>query len=139
MTPEQIRAAVSASPALLSLATQRDTATISMQLSVGRWRWAPTEIGKGTLLETLGLATGNALCDLIDNQADYRHVKHLLTDGRLRLDSALVRSTLEQLTVGGLLTVEERDRLLALAQQPDPVDERDVLLAIFNEDGTLRI
>lgn len=146
MTPDEIRAAVSASPELLAhaQAVPPNTVAIAAGLSAGRTKWRATEIGKGTILEVLGLAVGNALCDLIDNTAEYRHVKHLLIDGRLRLDSTLVRATLAslvgvQIATGVTFTATHRDDLLALALQADIVDEFDVRVALLNNDGTLKV
>lgn len=103
--------------------------TIAQRLSVGRTQWVATEVGKGTILETIGLTAGNVLCDYIDSAADFRHVKHLLTDGRLRLDSALVRSTLASM-VPALLTQAQCNALLALAQRTNPVTDAEVQTAL---------
>ena len=146
MTPEQIRSAISADPELLALVHGYVQApswgTVAAALGVDEW--VPTEIGKGLILETLGLDVGNALCDLLDAVPAYRHVRHLLTDGRLRLDSLLVRATLQQLvgvTIadGVTFTQADADKLFALARQRSTVEELDVLRAVFTPDGLLRI
>lgn len=140
MTPDAIRAAVAASPELLALAKQAtaDTQAIADALSLGRTRAVPTEIGNGTILEVLGLTTGNALLDVINNQPDFRHVKPLVEQGRLRLDSVLVQATLQSL-VPAVLTQAQATALLARAQMPDPVPEFDVRCALWADDGALKV
>jgi hypothetical protein len=82
-----------------------------------RARTVPTEVGNGTILEVLGLATGNALLDVMYGNSDFRHVKPLLEQGRLRLDSPLTRAALDSL-VGFVLTEAQAEALKAKATQP---------------------
>ena len=112
----------------------RDTALIAAQLSAGRRRLVPTEIGNGAILEKIGLPTGNALLDLINSAPDFRHVKPLLEQGRLRVDSPLVRATLDSL-VPALLSRAQADALLALAEVPDPVSEYAVRCVAWSDSG----
>ena len=134
MTPDEIRAAISADPALQALVP--DTQAIADALSVGRTRYVETQIGVGTIIEVLGLATANTVLDVIYSAPDYRHVKSLLDQGRLRLDSAFVRDALQSM-VPALLTQEQRDALVARAAVSDPVNEYNVRIAIhYNADGT---
>lgn len=107
----------------------RDDGAIAAALSVGRTKLVPTEIGNGSILETIGLAAGNALLDTIAAVPDFRHVKPLLEQGRLRVDSALVRGTLDSL-VPAVLTQAQADALKALAVKPDPVSANDVARAL---------
>ena len=136
MTPEEIRAAISADPALQALVP--DTQAIADALSVGRTRYVETQIGVGTIIEVLGLATANAVLDVIYSAPDYRYVKPLLDQGRLRLDSAFVRGALQSM-VPALLTQQQRDALVARAAVSDPVNEYNVRVAIYNDDGSLRV
>lgn len=136
MTPEEIRAAISADPALQALVP--DTQAIADALSVGRTRYVETQIGVGTIIEVLGFATANAVLDVIYSAPDYRHVKPLLDQGRLHLDSPFVRGALQAM-VPALLTQEQRDALVARAAVSDPVNEYDVRMAIYNDDGSLRV
>lgn len=136
MTHDEIRAAIAADEVLQALVP--DTEALADALSAGRTRFVHTEIGVGTIIEVLGLATANAVLDVIYSAQDYRHVKPLLDQGRLRLDSAFVRATLQAM-VPALLTQVQCDALLARAQVTDPVSEFDVRCAIFNDDGTLRV
>lgn len=107
----------------------RDDGAIAAALSIGRTKLVPTEIGNGLVLETIGLVSGNALLDVIATAPDFRHVKPLLEQGRLRMDSAMVRSTLDSL-VPAVITQGEADALKALAVQPDIVMAQDVARAL---------
>lgn len=107
----------------------RDDGAIAAALSLGRTKLVPTEIGNGAILETIGLATGNKLLDLISSAPDFRHVKPLLEQGRLRVDSSLVRATLDSLAPT-LLTQGEVNALKALAERPDPISPQQVAQAL---------
>lgn len=142
MTPQEIRDAIAASPALTALVP--DTQAIADALSVGRTRTAPTDAGNGTVLEALGLTVGNALLDVLYSQAAYRHVKPLLEQGRLRLDSPLCAAALgalvgQQIAQDVTFTSQHLAALMARAAVPDPVPEFDVRRAIFADDGTLLV
>ncbi len=136
MTADEIRAAIAADPALQALVP--DSQAIADALSVGRTRYVETQIGVGTIIEVLGLATANAVLDVIYSAPDYRHVKPLLDQGRLRLDSAFVRGALQSM-VPALLTQAQCDALIARAAAPDPVGEYVVRVAIYNDDGSLKV
>ena len=123
------------SPELLA---QRDTQAIAEAVSLGRVKRVPTEIGNGTILQTIGLTTGNALLDVLNQAAEFRHVKPLLEQGRLRVDSDLVRSTLDSL-VPAVLTAVQAQALKALAEQPDPVDEYAVRCIAWSDDGVWQL
>lgn len=113
----------------------RDTAAIAGALSEGRTQLVPKEIGSGTIIETIGLAAGNALLDVLYAQADFRHVKPMLEQGRLRVDSALVRATLDSLAGAGVITAAQCAALKALAEAPSPVSEYAVRRAVWSDDG----
>lgn len=112
----------------------QDAQVIADALSVGRTRLEATEIGNGSILETIGLAAGNALLDVINTAPDFRYVRPLLEQGRLRVDSVLVRATLDSL-VPAVLTLAQADALKALAAVPDPVDEYSVRVLSWSDDG----
>ena len=137
MTADEIRAAIAADPALQALVP--DTQAIADALSVGRTRWKHTEIGVGTVIEVLGLAVANPVLDALYAAPDYRHVKPLLDQGRLRLDSVAQVGMLQPLVTGGLLTQAQLDALIARAKEPAPVAEYDVRMAIYNDDGSLKV
>ena len=135
MTAEEIRAAIAADPALQALVP--DTQAIAVALSVGRTRWKHTDIGVGTIIEVLGIAAANPVLDALYAAPDYRHVKPLLDQGRLRLDVVAQGGMLQPLVTGGLLTQAQLDALIARAKEADPVDEYQVRIAIhYNADGT---
>ena len=137
MTAEEIRAAIAADPALQALVP--DTVALAAALSVGRTRYVETNIGVGTIIEVLGLAAANPVLDALYASPDYRHVKVLLDQGRLRLDAVAQAGMLQPLVTGGLLTQAQLDALVARAKEPAPVDEYAVRVAIYNDDGSLRV
>lgn len=120
------------------LLATRDTGAIAAALSAGRKRLVPTEVGNGLILETIGLDAGNALLDYLYNEPQFRHLKPLLEQGRLRLDSPMVRATIDAF-VPALLTPAQADALKALAEVPDPVDEMDVRKACWSDDGVWQV
>ena len=137
MTHDEIRAAIAADPALQALVP--DTQAIAAALSVGRTRYVETQIGVGTIIEALGLAAANPVLDALYASPDYRHIKPLLDQGRLRLDVVAQAGMLQPLVTGELLTQAQLDALVARAKEPDPVDEYAVRVAIYNDDGSLRV
>ena len=137
MTHDEIRAAIAADPALQALVP--DTQAIAAALSVDRTRWKHTEIGVGTIIEVLGLAAANPVLDALYTAPDYRHVKPLLDQGRLRLDVVAQAGMLQPLVTSELLTQAQLDALVARAKEPAPVDEYDVRMAIYNDDGSLKV
>lgn len=120
MTAQEIRDAIAASQELQELAAIRNDAAIAVILSVGRTKLTPTEVGVGTILEVLGLDLGNTLIDTINAAPQFRHIRPLLEQGRLRLDSALVQTTLQGL-VPAMLTQSQADALANRARIPDPI------------------
>lgn len=137
MTADEIRAAIAADPALQALVP--DTQAIAAALSVGRTRYVETQIGVGTIIEVLGLAAANPVLDALYASPDYRHVKPLLDQGRLRLDVVAQAGMLQPLVTGGLLTQAQLDALIARAKEAAPVAEYDVRMAIYNDDGSLKV
>lgn len=137
MTHDEIRAAISADPALQALVP--DTQAIADALSTGRTRYVETHIGVGTIIEVLGIAAANPVLDALYASPDYRHVKPLLDQGRLRLDVVAQAGMLQPLVTGGLLTQAQLDALIARAKEAAPVAEYDVRMAIYNDDGSLKV
>lgn len=138
MTSSDIRDAILASPELLDLAHAHNLQAVATSLSGTQTKLVPTEVGNGTILEVLGLIVGNALLDVINTSPDFRYVKPLVEQGRLRLDAPLTIAALQSM-VPAVLTQEQADSLLARAQVPDTVTAWDVSSAIYNDNGTLRI
>jgi hypothetical protein len=110
-------------PALLA---SRDFDAIAAFISVGRTKPSTREIGNGTILEVLGLTTGNALLDVINTVPDFRHVKPLIEQGRLTAGSPLVQATVQALVPMGVLAQPQADALCALGFDPDPVTAQQV-------------
>lgn len=107
----------------------RDHDAIAAAVNVGRKRRNKREIGNGTILETLGLAAGNALLDVINSAPDFRHVKPLVEQGRLVISSPLVQATVDSL-VPSVLTQAQADALKALGWEDDPVTAVQVAAAL---------
>lgn len=137
MNVTEIRAAIAADPALMALLP--DSRAIADALSQGRTRANNFEIGNGLILATIGIEAGNALLDALYNTVEFRYVKPLLEQGRLDVSSPLVAGALAQLVENEVISQAEADALIALGQDPDPVNELDVRRAIWNDDGTRAI
>ena len=113
-----------------ALIASRDFDAIAAVVNIGRTKPNTREIGNGTILEVLGLATGNALLDVINTVPDFRHVKPLVEQGRLTVGSALVQATVQSLVPQGVLTQAEADALCALGFDMDPVTAARVASAM---------
>lgn len=135
-TKEEIRGLINSDPETKALIP--NTEAIAQRLSAGRVKYVHTEIGTGTIVEALGLSAGNQVLDVIYNQPDYRHVKPLLDQGRLRLDSVFVRSALQSM-VPALITQEQCNALISRSETQDSISEFEVRCAIFNDDGSLAV
>ena len=88
------------------------------------------EIGKGRVLGTIGLEVGNTLLDIIDNVADFRHVKQLVANGWLDVGDALTRAMIDQ-----VCAPEDGAALKALAEISTPIDEMTVRRVCWSADG----
>ena len=86
-----------------------------------------TEIGVGTIIEVMGLADGNTFLDALFNTPDYRHIRPLLEQGRLRMDSPFVRGTLAGL-IGVLVTQAQHDAFLALCTRTRMVSRAEQVI-----------
>ena len=115
------------SPELLAT---RDHDAIAAQVNIGRIRPSSLEIGNGTVLETIGLTAGNALLDAIHNGPDFRHVRPLLEQGRLKAASPLIAGALAGLVQANVIEQEHADALLALGTEPNPVTPYQVAQAM---------
>jgi len=138
MTPEQqaeLRTRAHADPACAAALAARDCATLAQILSDGRTCGNEREIGYGTILETIGIDAGNRLIDHIQAAPAMRHVVPMLDQGRLRIGSALVQTTLRQFGAE-VITPADADKLCELGQQPDPLTAQQVGVALFNPDGS---
>ena len=111
------------------LLAAKEHGQIAALVSAGRTKPSGLQVGKGTILETIGLAAGNAFLDVIDTQPDFRHVRGLIAEGRLIISSSLVTATIQSL-VPAVLTQAQADALLALATVPAPVSVQEVITAM---------
>ena len=111
------------------LIAAKEHGQIAALVSVGRTKPSGLQVGKGTILETIGLAAGNAFLDVIDTQPDFRHVRGLVAEGRLIISSPLVMGTISSF-VPAVLTQAQADALLALATVPAPVSVQEVITAM---------
>lgn len=139
MTPDQqaeLRAAVRENAACAAALAARDCDEIARIMSVGRTCGNDREIGYGTILEVIGLAAGNQLIDFIKSNDDLRNVVPLLEQGRLRIGSLMVQTTLKSFVAAGAVNQANADHLCALGLQPDRLDRAHVIEALFNPDGT---
>ena len=108
------------------LLASRDPDALAAAVNAGRTKPNAREIGNGTILETLGLAAGNAFLDVINTVPDFRHVKPLVEQGRLVVGSALVQATVQSMVGTGVLSQGEADALCALGWDADPVTAQQV-------------
>lgn len=118
-----------------ALIASRDFDAIALAVSAGRTKANTREIGNGTILEVLGLATGNALLDVINTVPDFRYVKPLVEQGRLTVGSPLVQSTVQALVPMGVLKQADADALCTLGFDPDPVTAAQVTQALVDDGG----
>lgn len=112
------------------LIAAKEHGQIAALVSAGRTRPSSREIGNGTILETIGLTHGNAMLDVIYNDANFRHVKPLLEQGRLIVGSPLVVATIQGMAANGVIPAAARDALLALTVEPAPVSVQEVIKAM---------
>ena len=102
-----------------------DHGAIADFLSVDRTKLVKTEIGKLTIIGTIGLTDGNTLLDVIDTSPDFRHVRYPLANGWLDVANPTVRGMLDL-----LCSAENASKLKALAEQSDPVSSQEVTKAL---------
>ena len=122
-----------------------DSAAIADALSRDRYRLRKTQIGPGTILAALGPTTGAALLDTLTAMAadpQYSAVKwalKVIDRGEFDLGQDASRGQVAALAAAGVMSAASRDALLALGQEPDPVDEFAVRCAIYEDDGSLAL
>ena len=118
-----------------ALVASRDYQAIADALSVGRTKPQATSIGKGTIIGVLGMAVGNAFLDVIDNVADYRHIKDVIKNESFDVSLEASKFGIDAM-VPAVITQEQADALKALGEVPDPVTAAQVEVAMKNDDGT---
>jgi hypothetical protein len=135
-----LREDILANPDCATSVTAKDCQSIAVTMSIGRVRPNAVEIGNGTILQVLGIATGNALLDILMSSAvdsPFRHVKPLLEQGRLLIGTPLVQETLSTF-VPSVISQIQCDALCALGKEPDPYTTQDIAQALFNDDGSAK-
>ena len=122
-----------------ALLPARNDVAIATLLSAGRTRPFVREIGNGTILEVLGITVGNALLDELTTNTT--HVKPLLDQGRLRIDSTLVQMTIQSFTQGSqpILTQAQADALCALGKSADPIHFNTISDALNVAEGRMTL
>lgn len=105
----------------------KDHFGIAAKLSEGNTKLRTTEIGKGTVLAVLPLAIANGFLDVIDNVADFRHVKEVLAARALDLSLPSVRGAIDSLVgmAPGFLQ-EHADALKNVASYPVTISMQEV-------------
>ena len=103
---------------------------IAAKVSEGRVAPNNFEIGNGTILEVLGLATGNAVLQAIDATPDFQYVKPLLEQGRLKAASPLVAIACAGFVAAGLMTNEQANTNADMGYSPAPVSVYEVIQAM---------
>lgn len=119
-------------PALLDT---RDTQAIADALNVGRVKRQFTQVGRGLILEVMGMEDGSAFLDTLQSLSQFRHVFPLIESGTLELMSGRLEESMTQLVAAGALTLGDAEALLALAEVPDPVSEFEVRSALYTPNG----
>lgn len=136
MTPQQIRDAIAADPALQALAEQGRIADLAAALSAGRTRLGTVSVG-----DFASWAAETGMRAVIEDHAanaasPMRSIALALRDvltgatGGIRLDLPVNQQMLAAWVTAGELTTANRDALLAMAQQDDPVNMTQVEIAL---------
>lgn len=92
-------------------------------------------IGIGTVLDTLGLVSGNQLLDAIKNTPDYRYAWHLLEQGNLDINSPLVEQALSLLVQAEVILESDKDKLLDVGMKPVNVSTSTIAGLIWADNG----
>ena len=141
MTPQEIRDAIAADPALQAMQAAGNHQGIAGALSVGRTRVQSRIISeRGVMSHYAGgpLAADALLVKLEAFAASgapgsgpvKRALKFLGSEAGLDIGDPAMRSQLDALAAGGVITTAEADDLKALALVPDPIPHEAVTAAI---------
>lgn len=161
MTPQEIRDAITASPELQALVP--DTTALASALSAGRTTFDAvtkfSSLGISERFPALGGLPGPLAAELVFQKlegfaavakssqdpatallggATERQMGHLKASG-MAIGSPAVGAMLSVIVSAGALTQAEADALVSVAAVPAPVSEFDVRVAIYNDDGTLKV
>jgi hypothetical protein len=120
----------------------RDCGELARILSIGRTKLIESNIGYGTVMETLGAENGAAFLDaltvLAATSSPVKWALKLLDRGELNIGAATTQAQLDALAAGGVMPQAVADALKALAIVPDMVTPQEVADAVFNPDGSLK-
>ena len=142
MTPEQIRAAINADPAILAL--MPDTQAIANALSVGKTKvgtvsraWLATwsaSNGMRAIMQDVSETTGHPLRSIALATLD------VLAGAADGIDLSLPQNVamVQAWVTAGTMPQIEADNLIALATTPDPISDREVVIALYNDNGSLK-
>jgi hypothetical protein len=131
-----VQARIATDSVLAAAYQARNLDALAALLSVGRTRFNDATIGNGIILDVLGMEKGTAVLDMIHSTPAYKYVITLLDQGRAEPRTKAFQGALATLVAGQAITQDEAGRLMATAQEPDPVTRMDVMDALFNDDGT---
>jgi len=137
MTPQQIRDAINADPALVALAQAGNTQAIADALSVGRTKVVSHFASERGVLERFpaGPLAADALMTKLETFAATAHpmasiakraLKFLAQAEGLDIGSPATRGILAQLAAGNVITETERAGLEAMATVADPISHTQV-------------
>lgn len=155
MNPQEIRDAITASPALMALVP--DTVALAEALSAGRTEVHPRMTSARGLAElypegpvgaevvlmklegasTAMKASGDPQQAVIGSLLA-RQLSFLGGEG-LDFGSAALRAMMDQFAALGILTAPEVAGLKSIALRPAPISEYEVRCAIYADDGTLKV
>lgn len=116
--------------------TNRNDTEITRILSIGRTQLVKKTIGKGDVLDAIGLEAGNALLDAVEANTLFRHVKSELDRGDLDVSRPIVRASLDGMVgvVTGF-TQAHAEAVKALAEAPNPLQLIDVSRVLNTAEG----
>lgn len=92
-------------------------------------------IGIGTVLDTIGLVSGNQLLDAIKNTPDYRYAWHLLEQGSLDINSPLVEQALTLLVQAEVILESDKSKLLNVGMKPIDISTSTIASLIWSDNG----
>jgi hypothetical protein len=141
MTPDEIRAAINADPALVALAEDGNTQAIADALSAGRTKIVSHFASERGVLERFpgGALAADALMTKLEGFAATAHpmasivkraLKFLAQAEGLDIGSPATLGLIDALQAGGVITAEERNGLRAMATVADPITHTQVGEAI---------
>lgn len=128
----------------LAKAIPMNSELIASRLSETKRKACSYEAGKGDVIVTVGFDVGNAFCDMIESNHQFRHVKHLLSAGKMDVSLPLTQQMILSLVgvtlaEGLVFTPENAIAILALATEAEVVTEYEVRCAVLNDDGSLAV